>query len=313
MTDRREPQRSASKLSGYDQAGQRMQDQASRDPMALARRQVKEHQDYLEANLGKLERWITGGVDPRALVRFALLDMSAPKSDKLRAATRESIYLGLLACAVAGLEPGSLKGHAFLVPFAGKAQYMAGWKGLVVQARRSREVVQLTPNIVCENDEFDLDVGSGLPPHHKIDLRRPRGEIIAAYAVAKLVGLRESVVSYEVELLDREAIEKRRRFATARGESDAWRLWPEGMIRKMPVRSIANRLPMGADFHKGMAIEQAHEDGRNTSEVLDVFTDGEATRTEDSAERAASMRAQADGPIDPDEAAEIKRQEAGNT
>lgn len=306
-----EPRRTQSKL-GYEQAGQRMQEQATRDPMALARRQVKEHQDYLEGNLSKLERWITGGVDPRALIRFALLDMSAPKAIKLREATRESIYLSLLACAVAGLEPGSLKGHAYLVPFSGKAQYMAGWKGLVVQALRSRDVMKVTPNLICENDDFDPDVSSDAPPRHKIDLRRPRGEIIGAYAIAKLVGSRESVISYEIELLDREAIEKRRRLATARGESDAWKNWPEAMIRKMPVRSIANRLPMGADFHKGMAIEQAHEDGRNVSEVLDVFTDGEASRTEESAERAASMRAQADGPIDPDEAAEIARQEVNN-
>lgn len=305
MTDRREPQRSASKLSGYDQAGQRMQDQVNRDPMALARQQVKVHQDYLEQNLTKIERWVTGGVDPRALVRFALLDMSAPKADKLRAATRESIYLGLLACAVAGLEPGSLKGHAFLVPFSGKAQYMAGWKGYVVQARRTREVVQLTPNIVCENDDFDCDVGSGLPPHHKIDLRKPRGEIIAAYAIAKLVGTRESVVSYEIELLDREAIEKRRRLATARGESDAWKNWPEAMIRKMPVRSIAARLPMGEDYYRGTAVEDAQHDGKSGAEVLDAFTDGEASRTEESAERAASMRAQADGdrPPTPEEEA----------
>ena len=303
MTDR--PQRTTSKISGYDQAGQRMQDQQARDPVALIRRQVAEHQSYLEQKLPALERWITGGIDPRALVRFALLDMSAPKADKLRAASRDSIYLGLLACAVAGLEPGSLKGHAFLVPFAGKAQYMAGWKGYVVQARRTREVVQLTPNLVYENDDFDLDVGSGLPPHHKIDLRKPRGEIIAAYAVAKLVGTRESVVSYEIELLDRDAIEKRRRLATARGESDAWRLWPEAMIRKMPVRSIAARLPMGSDYYKGTAVEDAHHDGRSGVEVLDAFTDGEASRTEEGAERAASMRAQADGdrPPTPEEEA----------
>jgi len=304
-----EPRKVQSRL-GYDEAGQRMQAQRDTNPMALARRQVVEVQGYLEQKLPQLERWITGGIDPRAIVRFALLDMSAPKADKLRACARESIYLGLLACAVAGLEPGSLKGHAYLVPFAGKAQYMAGWKGYVVQARRSREVVQLTPNLIYENDDFDPDLGSGMPPRHKVNLRAPRGEIIGAYAVAKLVGSRDTVVSYEIELLDRDAIDKRRRLATSRGESDAWKNWPEAMIRKMPVRSIASRLPMGADYHKGVSIEQAQLDGRSGVDELDAFTDGEASRAEQAAELSASMRAQVDGEMTQEEKEEILRTEA---
>lgn len=305
-TDKREPQRTASKLSGYDQAGQRMQDQANKDPQALVRLQIEKHQEFLKARMGQLQRWIEGSIDPRALVRYAMLDMSAPKADKLRACTPQSIYMGLLACAVAGLEPGALKGHAFLVPFKGQAQYMAGWKGYVVQARRSLEVRAITPNVVFANDTFDLDLGSGMPPVHKPLLTGPRGEIIGAYAVAKLVGSRDSIVSYEVEWMDREDLDAVRR-AGQRGdkESDAWTLWGDQMMRKGPVRRLAKRLPMGKDYYHGLAIEAAQEEGKGASDVIDVFTDGEASRTEESAERAASMRAQADGdrPPTPEEEA----------
>lgn len=307
MTERREPQRSASKL-GYDQAGQRMQDQANKDPQALVRQQVEKHQEFLKQRMGQLQRWIEGGIDPRALVRYAMLDMSAPKADKLRACTPSSIFMGLLACAVAGLEPGALKGHAFLVPFKGQAQYMAGWKGYVVQARRSFEVREIRPNVVFANDTFDLDLGGGMPPVHKPLLTGPRGEIIGAYAVAKLVGSRDSIVSHEIEWMDRDDLDAVRR-AGKRGEheSDAWRDWEDQMWRKAPVRRLAKRLPMNADYYKGLAIEQAQEDGKGASDVIDVFTDGEASRTEESAERAASMRAQADGdrPPTPEEEAAL--------
>ncbi len=314
MSDKRDPQRTPSKLA-YEQAGQRMQDQAARDPMALVRQQVKVHQDFLQAREGQLQRWISAGIDPRALVRYAILDMSAPKADKLRACTPQSIYMGLLACAVAGLEPGALKGHAFLVPFKGQAQYMAGWKGYVVQARRSLEVRAITPNVVFANDTFDLDLGGGMPPVHKPLLQGPRGEIIGAYAVAKLVGSRDSIVSYEVEWMDREDLDAVRR-AGQRGdkESDAWTLWGDQMMRKGPVRRLAKRLPMGSEYYKGLAIEQAHEDGKGAADVIDVFTDGEASRAEDGAERAASMRAQVDDAqeVSAEEAAEIARQDAAN-
>lgn len=294
----------------YTKSGKKLQEQANADPLALARQQVKVHQDFLQAREGQLKRWIEGGIDPRALVRYAILDMSAPKADKLRACTPQSIYMGLLACAVAGLEPGALKGHAFLVPFKGQAQYMAGWKGYVVQARRSFEVREIRPNVVFSNDTFDLDLGSGMPPVHKPLLTGPRGEIIGAYAVAKLVGSRDTIVSHEVEWMDREDLDAVRR-AGQRGdrESDAWANWDDQMYRKAPVRRLAKRLPMGHDYYRGLAIEQAQEDGKGAADVIDVFTDGDASRAEALGEAAASMRAQA-GDIDPDEAAEILRQEA---
>lgn len=309
------PQRTQSKL-GYDQAGKRMLDQTNRDPMALVRRQVAEHEAFLKARMPQIERWVTGGVDARALVRFAVLDLSAPgyAGDKLRECSPASILMGLLACAVAGLEPGALKGEAFLVPFARKAQYMAGWKGYVKQARRSFEVRTVSPQVVFSNDMFDLDLGSGNPPVHKPMLRGSRGEIIGAYAVAKLVGSRDSIVSYEVEWMDREDLDAVRRSAK-RGdkESDAWKMWEDQMYRKAPVRRIAKRLPMGHEYYRGLAIEQAQDEGKSAADVIDVFTDGEASRTEESAERAASMRAQVEGdppPMTDDEQAEILRQEA---
>lgn len=303
------PRRTQSKL-GYDQASAKMQEQ--RDPQALVRQQLEGMQTYLQQKQAQLERWITTGIDSRALVRFAMLDMSAMTyaGEKLRECSRESIFMSLLACAVSGLEPGALKGEAFLVPFAKKAQYMAGWKGYVKQARRSREVVALAPQVVFDADTFDLDLGSGLPPVHKPMLRGPRGDIIGAYAVAKLVGSRESVVSYEVEWMDKTDLDGVRASAKkGERESDAWKLWEDQMYRKAPIRRIAKRLPMGHDYYVGIAVENAHEDGKGGREVLDILTDGEASRTEVSAENAASMRQQASGEIDPDEAAEIARME----
>jgi len=84
-------------------------------------------------------------------------------------------------------------------------------------------------------------------------------------------------------------------------ESDAWVNWEDQMWRKAPVRRIAKRLPMGADYYRGLAIEQSQEDGKSAADVIDVFTEGEASRTEDSAERAASMRAQVDDAVEPTE------------
>lgn len=304
----------ASSRIDYTKSGQKLQEQQTNSPQALVKAKLDDMNGYLQQKMPQLERWITGGVDPRALVRFAMLDMSAPTyaGSKLRECTRESIYMSLLACAVTGLEPGALKGEAFLVPFSGKAQFMVGWKGCVKQARRSGEVRALTPQVVFENDVFELDLGSGLPPVHRPLLRGNRGEIIGAYAVAKLVGSRDTVVSYEVEWMDLEDLKAVRAVGNrgnADKESDAWKIWEDQMYRKAPIRRLAKRLPMGHEYYVGIAVEQANEDGRSGNDVLDIATDGEASRTEAASATADSMRLQATGSPSPDEQAEILRAE----
>jgi recombination protein RecT len=283
-----------------------MIEQAANDPQAVMRQQLGETQRYLDAKTPQLERWITSGVDPRALIRFAMLDMSSPTraGEKLRECSRESIYMALLACAVTGLEPGALKGEAFLVPYGRKAQFMIGWRGIVKQARRSRDVVGLTANVVLEHDTFELDLASGGPPVHRPLLRGQRGEIIGAYAVATFASGHR-----EVEWMDREDLESVKKVATQRGESDAWRGWEDQMFRKAPIRRIAKRLPLGHDYYVGLAVERAHEEGKSDQSVLDIVTDGEASRSEVQAGAAASMRAQSGGLDAPtsEELAEITR------
>jgi len=296
--------------NAYTESGRRMAEGVNQSNALV--RQLNEHKGYLEAKLPQLEKWITGGVDPRALVRFAMLDLSAPKADKLRACSKESIYTSLLACAVTGLEPGALKGEAYIVPFGGKAQFMAGWRGLVKQAKRSREVMTINPQVVFEHDVFELDLGGGTPPVHRPVLRGDRGAIIGAYAVAKLLGSRDSIVSYDVEWMDRADLDAVKAVATGRGMSDAWKDWGDQMWRKSPIRRLAKRLPLGHDYYVGLAVEQAQEEGkRSDRDVLDIVTDGEASRTEAAAGMAASMREQVEDAheVTPEEAAEIARQE----
>jgi recombination protein RecT len=278
----------------YTKAGAEMQRQQDNGPQAL----VKRHKEFLEARLAHIQKWVTANVRPEALIRFALLDLQ--QNDKLRACDPATIYAGLLACAVTGLEPGALKGEAYLVPFGGKAQFIVGWKGIVKQARRTREIVGLTSNVVFEGDTFELDLGTENRLRHLPLLRGDRGSIIGSYAIATF-----ATGHREIEWVDREDIDRVRAVADKRGASPAWKDWYDQMARKTSVRRLGKRLPLGHDYYVGMAVEQAQEDGKSDRDVLDIVTDGEASRTEESAERAASMRAQADGdrPPTPEEEA----------
>ena len=262
----------------YTASSRALQTQADNTPQAVIRR----HKDFLDARLKQIERWVRQGVSPEALVRFVMMDMAT--NEKLRECGPQSIFLGLLACAVCGLEPGALKGEAYLVPFAKQAVFVPGWRGIVKQARRSREVTGLTANVVREADTFDLDLGSDNRLVHKPALRGDRGDIVGAYAIATLVGGHR-----EIEFMDRSELDKIRSIAEKRGKSPAWAEWPDQMARKSPIRRLGKRLPMGADYYVALALEQAHDSNRPQSEVLDIETDGAATKSTEQAERAPAF------------------------
>lgn len=262
--------------NSYTTSGKALQTQHDNGPRA----QADKHQQFLKARLDQISRWVTQGVKPEALVRFALLDLST--NDKLRACTPESIYLALLACAVTGLEPGALKGEAYLVPFAGKAQFMPGWRGLVKQARRSRDIIGMVANVVREHDTFDMDMGTGNNLIHK-PARSNRGDVIGSYAIATMAG-----GHHEIEWLDREDLDAIQAVAEKRGKSPAWADWEDQMQRKSAIRRLAKRLPLGADYHVGLALERAVDEGRDQKEVLDVMAEHGAS-TDSGAQNAPQM------------------------
>lgn len=267
----------------YTKSGQALQRQHGNSPRA----QVQAHNAFLQARMKQIANWVTQGVRPEALVRFALMDLST--NDKLRACTPESIYLSLLACATTGLEPGALKGEAYLVPFAGKAQFMPGWRGLVKQARRSREIVGLHANVVRERDTFDIDIGTANALVHK-PAASNRGDVVGAYAIATLVG-----GHHEIEWMDREDLDAIEKVASSRGKSPAWKDWQDQMQRKTPIRRLAKRLPLGADYYVALALERAADEGRDQKEVLDVMAE-QGQVAESGADRAPQIEEPAFNP-----------------
>lgn len=274
--------------SDYTRAGNELARQQSNSPQAALARQKA----FLEARLPQLAKWVRGGIRPESLLRFALLDMQ--QNRKLQECDPTSIYLALLACAVVGLEPGALHGHAYIVPFGGKAQFMAGYKGLIKMARRSGEVIGMSANVVHERDVFDLDLGTENSLVHK-PARGDRGDVIGAYALAKLTH-----GNHEIEWVDRDDLDAIRNVAESRGKSPAWQAWPTEQQRKTAIRRLAKRLPLGHEYIIATAIENAVEDTGDARPILDIETDGAASRADQAAEAAPHVEEPAFNPEDVD-------------
>jgi recombination protein RecT len=123
------------------------------------------------------------------IARVALTEVR--RNPKLAQCDPVSFLGALMQSAQLGLELGNNLGHAYLVPFFNKragyyeAQLIPGYRGLIDLARRSGQIVSISARVVYENDDFEYRYGLDEELWHK-PARTNRGEMIYAYAVAKL-------------------------------------------------------------------------------------------------------------------------------
>ncbi|MCD0493837.1 recombinase RecT [Chromobacterium violaceum] len=215
---------------------------------------------------------------------------------KLMNATVESLMGAVVQCSQLGLEPNTPLGHAYLIPFdknkkvdgqwvveKTEVQIVFGYKGLIDLARRSGQIISISAHEVCQNDFFEYSYGLDEKLVHRPAMSN-RGEVIAFYAVAKLVG-----GGHAFEVMSREQIEEIRN--ASQGWQSAKRRNKEGdsvwgqhfvqMGRKTVLRRIFNYLPVSIELATAAALDGRASDG--TSQGLDNVLQGEFSVVDDDA------------------------------
>ncbi len=175
-------------------------------------------------------------------------------------------------CAQMGLEPNTVLGHAYLVPFNTKrkdangnerwvnsVQVIIGYKGLIDLARRSGQIVSIAAHEVCQNDKFELVYGLDEKLNHTPSLSE-RGEIIGFYAVAKLKD-----GGHCCEFMSRHQVEQIQAAADKKNKypSKVWQEHFTEMGRKTVIRRLAKYLPLSVEFQTAAALDGMAEGGRD--------------------------------------------------
>lgn len=233
---------------------------------------------YLNARVKNLAQFAASRTKPETLIRLACFEFS--RSEWLRKCRVETIYASLILAAQIGLEPSGIRGECYLVPFKGECTLIPGWRGLVKLALRSKAVKALYSHVVYERDEFKVHLGSDVKIEHTPFLDGEAGEIIAAYAVAKL-----DSGEIDVEVMTRAELDYIQRMAAkGRGGKDgpAYEDWQDQMFRKAPIRRLAKRLPLGDDFFLASKVDELTEAGQpeRIRDFIDVEPTGEVTESQ---------------------------------
>ena len=201
--------------------------------------------------------------------RFARVALTCLKKDsKLLAAIqtqggRASVAAAFMKCAELGIEPDGRR--AYLIPYQNKktneytVELIIDYKGIVELAMRSGYVANIHADKVCENDEFDYNIGN--IEKHRIDFHKPRGEAYAYYAI---VTFKDGTKKCEVMSKDEiDAVKKR---------SSAWESWErwkkpcpwntdyDEMAKKTVFKRLSKWIPQSPEMRQ--AIDYDDEDYR---------------------------------------------------
>lgn len=161
------------------------------------------------------------------------------KTPKLAQCRPESLLQALMLCSQAGLEPDGRNAH--LIPYGDQVQVIFDWKGIVALARRNG-VQNIFADVVCENDAFTWNRDAeGLHFEHKVDWRKPRGGMFAAYCIWK------DADQFDGEVMTKDEIDAIRKRSKASG-SGPWVTDYNEMAKKTVVRRASKKWPLDAEL-----------------------------------------------------------------
>lgn len=211
---------------------------------------------------GEFGKALPGHITPEKFVRTAQTAIALTRNiDKVR--NPASL---LAACSKAASDGLILDGReaALVVDYQGDVQYRPMMRGLLKLAYNSGEIKSIVVETVRDADDFEYSPSDSEEPiRHTIDLKVPRGDVYAVYALATL---RDGGIVFEV--MTAEDVNR------IRDRSDAWRAFKAGKIKSTPwhtdwgemarktvFRRLSKYLPSSTDrdrFHQ--AAERIDDD-----------------------------------------------------
>lgn len=250
----------------------------------LATMRPREQIAYLlDQKKGELAKMLPKTLSIDRLLKVA--QIAATTTPALAKCDVPSLVGAIGQCAQMGLEPNTVLGHAYLVPFNTKrkmpdgqerwvnsVQVIIGYKGLIDLARRSGQIVSIAAHEVCEEDHFELVYGLDEKLVHRPAMGE-RGEVVGFYAVAKLKD-----GGHSFEFMSVHQVREIMKATQSKGGYGPWKDHFIEMGRKTVIRRLAKYLPLSIEFQTAVALDNQAEAGKD--QRLDTI-DGEFMLVQD--------------------------------
>ncbi|GLR26539.1 recombinase RecT [Limnobacter litoralis] len=240
-----------------------------REQNVLASMKPKEKVAYfLNQKKSEIVKMLPRHLNPERLMKVA--QIAATTTPALAECDVPSLVGAIGQCAQMGLEPNTVLGHAYLVPFNTKrkdnqgnerwvksVQVIIGYKGLIDLARRSGQIVSIAAHEVCANDKFELVYGLDEQLTH-VPAMQDRGGVLGFYAVAKLKD-----GGHCFEFMSLEQVNEIMLASQSKGKYGPWKDNFIEMGRKTVIRRLAKYLPLSIEFQTAAALDGMADGGKD--------------------------------------------------
>lgn len=175
------------------------------------------------------------------------------KNEKLLNCTQASLIACVIQCGQLGLEPDTVLGEAYLVPYKETATFIAGYQGLMKLARQDGRIQFDPPQVVRTGDTFAYSFGLNRTLRHVPGEGNDDQPMTHVYAVARIRGSEPQFV-----VLTRAQVEKFRARSMAK-DNGPWVIDYEAMAKKTAVRQLCKALPRSPALARAVALDEHAE------------------------------------------------------
>lgn len=251
---------------------------------------------------GQLGAVAAAHMKPERMMR--LIANALRTTPKLEQCSPMSLLGAMMQCAGLGLEPNTVLGHAYLIPFdkRGKnkqtgrwevigtdVQLVIGYKGLIDLARRSGHITSISANIHYSDDElWEYEEGTEATLRHRPGPQD--GDKLHAYAIAKFKDGGHAYVvlpwSQVMKIRDgSQGWQSALKTATQYNKpvNSPWASHEDEMAKKTAIRALSKYLPLSTEFRDAVEVDNSRaafaDFAMNPTEGLNVeqtdYIDGE--------------------------------------
>lgn len=244
-----------------------------------------------DAAKNQLQQVAAAHMKPERMMR--LMANAMRTTPKLAECDPMSLLGGLMTCAGLGLEPNTILGHAYLIPFKNnrkkitEVQLVVGYKGLIDLARRSGHITSISANVHYSDDDlWEYEEGTEARLRHVPGSQD--GEKLHAYAIAKFRdGGHAYVVLPWAKVMKIRDGSQGWQSAVKFGSTDKspWKTHEDEMAKKTAIRALAKYLPLSVEFRDALTVDGSKADfaafAMNPADQLDAMPEGDEGQTID--------------------------------
>lgn len=219
--------------------------------------------------------------------RFSRMVLTAMSTNPQLAECTPNSFLGaMMQAAQLGVEPNTPLGQAYLIPYRNhgqlECQFQLGYKGLIDLAYRSGEITSISAHEVCENDDFEYELGLDEKLRHKPALT-DRGAVILYYAVFRTKAGGSGFAVMSVEDIKNHS----KKYSKAAGSSySPWSTNFDAMAKKTVIKQALKYAPIKTEFVRAVSTDETiktniAEDMADEPDETVITVDSEENKTDD--------------------------------